>query len=309
MTSRVDTTPDLAVRPSPWMVERLTGTIGAVVTEVDLERAQDRETLSRLLHEYLVLIFPRQTLSKAGQVRVARLLGTPTPAHPVVPGEPDFPEILPLDGAKGGRNARWHTDITFVLRPAAASVLVADVVPSWGGDTLWSDARSGYERLAAPLRAALDELRAVHRITPLAYWGEPADSALNRIDAKALAAEATSVVPVVHPMVRVHPVTDRRSLFVNPGFTSHIVGLSRIESEHLLRLCYEHLAQPELTFRHRWQAGDVVIWDNQATLHYAADDYGHSERRLRRVTVAGPIPIGPDGKTSEEATDPLIAIR
>jgi taurine dioxygenase len=110
-------------------------------------------------------------------------------------------------------------------------------------------------------------------------------------------------------MVRVHPITGRRSLFVNPGFTSHIVGLSRIESDYLLRLCYEHLAQPELTFRHRWQPDDVVIWDNQATLHYAADDYGHAERRLRRVTVAGPAPIGPDGRPSEEATDPLVAIR
>jgi alpha-ketoglutarate-dependent taurine dioxygenase len=292
-----------------WAVTRLSGSLGASVGGVDLERVEDGTDLRRLLHEHLVLVFPGQTLSKPGQVRVAGLLGTATPAHPVVPGDPEHPEILVLDGAQGGRNARWHTDITFVLQPAAASVLVADALPAWGGDTLWADARSAYERLAEPLRRAADELRAVHRITPLAYWGEPVDSALGRADAQALLDQAASVPPVVHPVVRVHPVTGRRSLFVNPGFTSHVVGFSRIESDHLLALCYEHLSQPELTYRHRWQPGDVVIWDNQATLHYATDDYGGGDRRMRRVTVAGSTPVGPDGTLSEIVTDPFVAVR
>ncbi len=290
-------------------MKRLSGSLGASVSGVDLEHVDDDVSLRRLLYEHLVLVFPRQSLSKDGQVRLAGLLGTPTPAHPVVPGDPEHPEILILDGAQGGRNARWHTDITFVLRPAAATVLVADALPEWGGDTLWADARSAYERLAEPLRRALDELRAVHRITPLAYWGEPADSALARSDAQALLDQASTVPPVVHPVVRVHPVTGHRALFVNPGFTSHVVGLSRIESDNLLRLCYEHLSQPELTYRHRWQPGDVVIWDNQATLHYATDDYGGEDRRMRRVTVAGSIPVGPTGRPSEMVDDPLVAIR
>ncbi len=292
-----------------WGVKRLSGSLGASVSGVDLDRVEDGASLRRLLYEHLVLVFPGQALSKVGQVHLAGLLGTPTPAHPVVPGDPAHPEILVLDGARGGRNARWHTDITFVLRPAAASVLVADALPAWGGDTLWADARSAYERLAEPLRRALDELRAVHRITPLAYWGEPADSALARSDAQALLDQAATVPPVVHPVVRVHPVTGDRSLFVNPGFTSHVVGLSRIESDNLLRLCYEHLSQPELTYRHRWQPGDVVIWDNQATLHYATDDYGGGDRRMRRVTVAGSIPVGPNGTPSEIVADPFVAIR
>jgi taurine dioxygenase len=279
------------------------------VSGANLERVEDGTSLWRLLSEHLVLVFPGQTLSKAGQVRLAGLFGTPTPAHPVVPGDPEHAEILVLDGAQGGRNARWHTDITFVLQPAAASVLVADALPAWGGDTLWADARSAYERLAEPLRHALDKLRAVHRITPLAYWGEPVDSALARDDAQALLDQAATVPPVVHPVVRVHPITGRRSLFVNPGFTSHIVGLSRIESDHVLALCYEHLSQPELTYRHRWQPGDVVMWDNQATLHYATDDYGGGDRCMRRVTVAGSTPVGPDGRPSEIVTDPFLAVR
>ena len=256
-----------------------------------------------------MVVLRGQRVTHAEQVALARALGEPTPAHPVVPGHPDYPEILELDGEQGGRNARWHTDVTFTASPPAASVLVGDDVPATGGDTLWADLRSAYERLAAPLRRLVDGLEAVHRISPLAYWGEPFDTALGRDDALQLLEQAAQVPPVVHPVVRVHPTTGRRALFVNPGFTSHVVGLSRIESDALLRLLYEHATQPELVLRHRWRAGDVVIWDNRATMHYAADDYGTARRRMRRVTVAGGPATGPTGRQSRIADDPLVAIR
>jgi taurine dioxygenase len=227
----------------------------------------------------------------------------------VVPGHPDFPEILELDGAKGGRNARWHTDVTFVATPPAASVLVADALPDVGGDTLWADLRSGYDRLSAPLRALIDGMEAVHRITPLAYWGEPFDTALSRDDARQLLEQSLTVPPVVHPVVRVHPVTGRHGLFVNPGFTSHIVGLSRIESDGLLQLLFQHSTQPESTIRHRWQAGDVVVWDNRATMHYATDDYGTTDRRTRRITLRGDVAVGPTGIRSRVVDDALVATR
>ena len=115
--------------------------------------------------------------------------------------------------------------------------------------------------------------------------------------------------PVIHPVVRVHPTTGRPNLFVNPGFTSHIVGVSRVESDGLLRTLYEHMTQPEFVLRHRWRDGDVVIWDNRATMHYAVDDYGKSERRVRRVTIRGGLPVGPSGIESRVADDPLISIR
>ena len=159
------------------------------------------------------------------------------------------------------------------------------------------------------LREAIDQLEAVHRIAPLAYWGEPFDSALGRNDAQKLLDDAAKVPPVLHPMVRIHPVTGRRSIFVNPGFTTHIAGLSRIESDHLLQLLYAHLAQPELTLRHRWQLGDVVMWDNRATLHYAVDDYGTVDRRMRRITLRGSEAIGPTGATSHVVLDPMLSIR
>ena len=114
---------------------------------------------------------------------------------------------------------------------------------------------------------------------------------------------------MVHPVVRVHPSTGQPALFVNPGFTSHIVGMSRIESDSLLALLHAHASQPAFTLRHRWREGDVVIWDNRATMHYAIDDYGDVDRRMRRVTIRGSAPAGPDGFTSAVTDDPMVAVR
>jgi alpha-ketoglutarate-dependent taurine dioxygenase len=292
-----------------WTITPITGRFGAELVGDRLDGTQNGPELLGLLHEHGVLVARDQHLTPAEQVALARSLGEPTPAHPVVPGHPDHPEVLVLDGAAGGRNARWHTDVTFVAAPPSASVLVSDHVPDHGGDTLWADMRSAYDALAAPLRRLVDGLDAVHRIAPLAYWGEPFDTALHRDDAAQLFRRSLEVPPVVHPVVRVHPVTGRRNLFANPGFTSHVVGLSRIESDGLLDLLHRHATQPEFTLRHRWRPGDVVIWDNRATMHYATDDYGEAERRMRRVTLHGEAPVGANGTVSHVVDDPLLAVR
>ena len=299
----------VSAAPNNWTISPITGVFGAELTGAQVRDGIDGEWLMGVLEQHLVVVLRDQYLSHAEQVALARALGEPTPAHPVVPGHPDFPEILELDGANGGRNARWHTDVTFVATPPAASILAADVLPSRGGDTMWADLRSSYERLAAPLRTLVDQLEAVHRISPLAYWGEPFDTALSREDATQLAKAAVDVPPVVHPVVRVHPSTNRPSLFVNPGFTSHIVGFSRIESDALLDMLYAHTTQPEVVLRHHWRPGDVVMWDNRATMHYATDDYGTTERRMRRVTLRGDTPFGSTGVKSYIPDDPLITTR
>ncbi|MCY7297904.1 MAG: TauD/TfdA family dioxygenase [Ilumatobacteraceae bacterium] len=292
-----------------WMVSPLTGTFGAELTGGRLADGIDGGWLHDLLTTHLVLVLRGQHPTRPQQVALARSLGEPTPAHPVVPGHPDHPEILVVDGALGGRNARWHTDLTFMPTPPAASVLVSDAVPPYGGDTMWADTRSAYERLAPALQSAVEQLEAVHRISPLAYWGEPFDTALTRADVQQLFDDASKVPPVIHPVVRVHPLTGRKNLFVNPGFTTHIVGMSRIESDGLLQLLYAHATQPEFVMRHHWAVGDIVIWDNRATMHYAVDDYGVVERRMRRVTIRGDKPVGPTGAESRIADDPLIAVR
>jgi alpha-ketoglutarate-dependent taurine dioxygenase len=292
-----------------WTITPITGVFGAELTGGLARDGIDPAWFSSLLEDHRLLVLRDQHVTHAEQVALSRALGEPTPAHPVVPGHPDFPKILEQDGAKGGRNARWHTDVTFVATPPAASILVGDSTPVTGGDTMFADTRTAYERLAAPLQKMVDQLEAVHRISPLAYWGEPFDSALDREDAQQLLDDAAKVPPVIHPVVRVHPTTGRRNLFVNPGFTSHIVGWSRIESDGLLRMLYEHMTQPEFVLRHRWRPGDVVIWDNRATMHYAVDDYGTTERRVRRVTIRGGHPVGPTGVESRVVDDPLLTIR
>ena len=294
---------------SDWTVTPITGVFGVEVTGSGVDDGVDGPWLASLLAEHRVVVLRDQHLTHAEQVQLARSLGEPTPAHPVVPGHPDHPEILELDADRGGRNARWHTDVTFVAAPPAASILVADVVPETGGDTLWADLRTAYERLSEPLRRLVDDLQAVHRISPLAYWGEPFDTALSREDAIELYEQAAVVPPVVHPVVRVHPTTGRPGLFVNPGFTSHVCGLSRIESDALLSMLYAHATQPDLVLRHRWRPGDVVLWDNHATMHYATDDYGAAARRMRRVTLRGERPIGPSGFVSGIPEDPLVTVR
>ncbi len=292
-----------------WTVTPLTGTIGATLTGGRVGDGVDGTWLGELLSRHLVLVMPGQSPTHIQQVELARALGEPTLAHPVVPGHPDHPEILVLDGATGGRNARWHTDVTFMQSPPSASVLVSDAVPLYGGDTMWADTRTAFDRLSPSLQSAIEQLEAVHRISPLAYWGEPFDTALGRSDAQQLFEDAGRVPPVVHPVVRVHPDTGRKNLFVNPGFTTHIVGLSRVESDGLLRLLYEHATQPEFLMRHHWSVGDIVIWDNRSTMHYAVDDYGSVERRMRRVTVRGGNAVGPSGVESRIVDDPFIAVR
>ena len=293
-------------------VQKLTAGFGCVVTGLDLATPLDADTIEairRLWLEELVVVFPDQHLTPGQQVEFARQFGELTPAHPVVPGLDEHPEVVVLDAAQGGRNAQWHTDVTFVDAPPKGSLVFAEVMPPVGGDTLWADLRGAYQRLAPPLRRLVDELEAVHIITPLAYWGVPADTALTRDDATELLARAREIPAVVHPVVRVHPDTGERSLFVNPGFTSHIVGLSRVESDALLQLLYDHATQPELVLRHRWSAGDVVMWDNRSTMHYAVDDYGSVPRRIRRVTWRGDRAVGPTGIESRVEHDPLVTIR
>lgn len=290
-------------------IRQLTGAFGAELEGMHPLHDLDGEELRALLHRHRVLAFRGVSVDRDQQVALASRLGELTPAHPVVPGASGHPSILELDGAAGGRNARWHTDVTFVVAPPAYSVLVADELPDHGGDTLWADLRTAYGRLATPVQRLADELEAVYRISPLAYWGEPFDTALSRADAADLLARAAEVPPVIHPVVRVHPGTGERALFVNPGFTTHLVGVSRVESDALLRLFHEHTTQPELVLRHRWRPGDVVLWDNQATMHYAVDDYGTTTRRMRRVTVRGTPAVGPSGVVSRVVDDPLIAVR
>lgn len=281
-------------------VEPLTGSIGAIVHGVDLRNALDDAHVAAIRAAWLehrVVFFREQDITPAQQIAFARRFGELTPAHPLVGGlDADHPEVLVLDSADyplgvGSRgrgtsyNDRWHTDVTFSERPPMGTILAAKQIPSRGGDTLWCDLVGAYATLSAPIRALLDDLVAVHDAT--ATFSRFRDDDPTGEQNRRLAA----LKPVRHPVVRVHPETGARGLFVNPTFTAAIEGLSTAESDALLALLYRHSTEPERVVRWHWRARDVAFWDNRTTAHYATADY--DERRvMHRVTLAGDRPAG-----------------
>ena len=206
----------------------------------------------------------------------------------------EHPEIYDIDSAdpEFSFSDVWHTDVTFMEKPPLGSILRAVRLPSYGGDTSWVDSQLAYESLSAPVRDLVDQLSAVHDGNR--EWGAylRRRGTGNVWDGEAV----TELAPVEHPVVRVHPESGRKGLFVNPGFTSHVVGVSDAESRALLDLLFAHLTKPEHTIRHRWQLGDVGIWDNRSTSHYANRDYTEV-RTMRRITLAGDRPVGPMAHT------------
>ena len=276
-------------------IQRLEPSIGARVHGVDLSRATDDQVraIRAALAEYKVLYFAGQhDLHPDSQIALGRRLGEVTESHPVVPGvDEQHPEIYALDSATGGFADVWHTDVTFVRRPPLGSVLRAVVLPPTGGDTQWADLELAYRSLSEPVRRLADQLVAVHDGTrEFGYY-----LAQREERTKWEGEEFRALVPIEHPVVRVHPETGRKGLFVNPGFVSHIKDVSDAESRYLLDLFYAHITKPEHIVRHRWSVGDVVMWDNRSTVHYANRDYGDQRRVMHRITLRGDQPIGPTG--------------
>ena len=250
-------------------------------------------TILGLLNIYGVLVFRNQFLTSSQFSLFAKKLGTPTLAHPVQKGKSLFPEILEVDSSKIGKNAKWHTDISYTLIPPSISILQAIEIPGkGGGDTLFSDLQSSYKYLSPYIQQVIIHLEAVHKITPLAYWGFPFDS--KKMDESIkddLYFKSFKIPPIIHPVVRIHPTNGEPGLFVNHGYTSHILNISEIESKYLLNLLWEHSVKPEFTLRHKWSKQDIVIWDNTRTMHYAVDDY-KLPRILNRICLEGQIPFG-----------------
>lgn len=295
-------------------IKRVAGHIGAEITGVDLAHPLDPTTVEEIRQALLthkVVFFRGQTLDHSTQIAFARQFGELTHAHPHEDAPPEeHPQILTIDPRRYeeryGANYRelyrkrqysyysgWHTDVTAAVNPPAASILRAETVPDFGGDTQWTNLVAAYEGLSAPLRDFVDGLRAEHRFLAGYQTTDEDGRLVKRINDNLLVS--------VHPVVRVHPETGERALFVNPGFTDRIVGLSALESRRVLELLYEQITRPEYTVRFRWQPGSVAFWDNRATAHLAPSDLDHLDvqRTLHRVTLIGDRPVGPDGFVSE----------
>ncbi|SEG73975.1 taurine dioxygenase [Thermomonospora echinospora] len=271
---------------------RIGGRIGAEITGVD-PNALPLDEVNDALLEHKALVFRGAGLDDEGQLRFAERFGELTRAHPTVPSVEGRPDILPVNGEEGIRSNVWHTDVTFVRTPPKLSTLRALVVPPYGGNTLIANSAAAYRDLPDPLREFADRLWAVHT--------NDYDYVLPRTNTdKAVEYRQTFTsrrYQTAHPVVRVHPESGERGLFIG-GFAQKIVGLSNSESRDILRILQSYVTRPENILRVQWTPGDLVLFDNRITQHYAPDDYGDQPRTLHRVTVAGDAPAGVTGETS-----------
>lgn len=267
----------------------VTPALGAEVRGVKLHPEMDEADVAGVreaLVRHKVLFFRHQSLDPGTMRATAARFGEPTPAHPVEPSVEGHPDVLSLDSEEGARADIWHSDLTFQESPPLGAMLHAETVPDVGGDTIWVDMAAAYQALSAPMQHFLEQRTATHSPAKAGGYFAARDTT-----AGAKAAE-TALASCSHPVVRVHPETGEKTLFVNPLFTDKIDGLRRRESEAILALVQEVATRPEAMLRWRWEAGDVAFWDNRSTMHYALRDFGAAPRRMIRVALEGDRPAG-----------------
>lgn len=270
----------------PIEVTRLSAALGAEVRGLDLNRStpDDVATIREQLVEHLVLFFPGQRLTLDGHVGFGRMFGE-LEIHPNLPhADDDHEEVLELRATKGAVADEWHTDVTFRPSPSVMSIMHMVTCPPLGGDTMWANQYLAYERLSAPLRELVDGLHALHNAAP----------------------HRKPEMTAIHPVVRVHPETGRRSLMVNEHFTRRIVELSDPESDAVLRYLVGWSTSDEFVVRYRWAPGTVAIWDNRCTQHRVIHDFV-GERVIQRVTVLGDSPCGNPPRWDAYATERIGA--
>jgi taurine dioxygenase len=267
----------------------LTPTIGAEVSGVDLSQPIDaaaRGALRQALLDWKVLFFRDQEISTEQHLAFARNFGD-LEVHPFAPSKPGYPEVLAIthDRERPGRENTWHSDVTWRIEPSLGSVLRAVEVPPVGGDTLFADMYAAYEGLTDAVKAEIEGAVAIHDFAHFRVGMRRQGKSEAEIEAF-----NTAYPMVEHPVVRTHPETGRKALYVNAAFTQSIVGLDKAASDALLKHLYAQAAIPEYECRFRWEAHSVAFWDNRASQHYAASDYWPAVRRMERVTVIGDRP-------------------
>jgi taurine dioxygenase len=279
-------------------IRKLGAHIGATVNGVALHGDLDQATITAinaaLLTHKVIFFRDQHHLDDDGQLAFARRLGTPTIAHPTVTSRGH--QILPIDSQYDKANS-WHTDVTFVDRIPKASLLRAVALPEYGGTTTWASTEAAYEQLPEPLRALADNLWAVHTNTYDYAAGAAQEAAVPETVADYRREFESTYYETEHPVVRIHPETGNRVLLLG-HFIKRFVGLGATESAALFALLQARVTKLENTVRWSWQPGDLAIWDNRATQHYAVADYDDQYRRLSRITLAGDIPVGVDGSPS-----------
>ncbi len=252
--------------PESWQVKRLAGALGAEITGVQLAGAGEAEVsaVKELLNEHMVIFFPDQEINVDQHIAFGRHFGH-LEGHPNLSSDSVLPpEIFELKATRGGVADEWHTDLTFQEQPALMSILHMVACPDSGGDTMWTSLHAAYDELSDPMKSLCDGLTALHDALPH-----------NRPDKT-----------MIHPVVRVHPVTGKKALYVNEHFTRRIVEMNATESDALLSYLTRWVSNPRFTVRYKWKAGTIGIWDNRCTQHFVLNDF-EGERIIQRVTVVG----------------------
>jgi alpha-ketoglutarate-dependent taurine dioxygenase len=279
-------------------VTQVGGLIGAIVGGIrlggDVEPGAVTELRTALLRHRVVFLRDQRHATDADQLAFARLLGEITRPHPTVTG--DGRAILPIDSERGKANS-WHTDVTFVDRVPAISILRAITLPPYGGTTVWANTVEAYRRLHPALQALVGSLRAVHS-NLYDYAAQRPEIGGVDVKQEQYREEFRHLeFETEHPVVRIHPETGEPSLLLG-HFVRSFTGLGTTDSAELFQLLQRHVTRLENTVRWSWRPGDVAIWDNRATQHYAVADYDELPRLLHRITIAGPVPVGISGDTS-----------
>jgi alpha-ketoglutarate-dependent taurine dioxygenase len=270
-------------------VERLAGAIGAIVSGVDLASVDDATVseLRALWLEHLVLFFRDQELDADAFLAFARRIGEPV-EYPFVKGfdtHPEIIEVAKLPDETVNFGGIWHSDTVYLERPPMATMLLARELPPYGGDTMYANMYAAYDALSPALREMLDGLRA----TNSSAMADVSKTREDRIRDRGAAADEQEYV-AVHPVVRTHPETGRKALYVNPAHTASFAGMTEEESRPLLEFLFRHSTRPEFTCRFRWQVGSLALWDNRAAMHNPINDYHGFTRRMHRITLAGDVP-------------------
>ncbi len=263
----------------------LSPTVGAEIGGINLALPLDGATydeLHRALLKHKVIFFRDQDITPDQHIAFARRFGD-LEVHPFAP-RGEHPELLVIahDENNRGKENSWHSDVTWRLKPSLGSILRALEVPPVGGDTLFADMHAAYEELGDSMKQALSGLTAIHDFSRVFGRNLPPEK---------MAAMKKEYPPARHPVVRTHPETGEKSLYVNRAFTSHIVGMKPDESERMLEFLYSRASIPEYQCRFRWRKNSIAFWDNRAVQHYAVSDYFPHRREMHRVTVIGDTPV------------------
>ncbi len=281
-----------AVEASPIKVKRIGAFLGAEVTGVDLTQPLDANTFEAIKQahaEHGVLVFPKQKISSEDLKRFGRMFGELT-VHPFSTSGKEQPELIVYDNKEGNPPPPtdiWHSDETFRECPPMGTMLCSKIIPEIGGDTVFCSMVAAYEGLSDRLQKFIDGMEAVHDFKPFKQLFEGSEEGWKR-----LRAYEEIYRPVTHPVVRVHPITGKKALFVNPQFTLYIKGMEESESRDLLDRLFRTVNTLEYHYRHRWEPDMLVFWDNRWTMHAAVHDYYPQRRMMERVTIRGDRPFG-----------------